>query len=181
MLTWRKRLIRIVLPLVFLVLAGIALGGCGGGSVDEDSIAAYADAEILVSGLTDSDISVKVSDLAALETVSRAASATRSNGEKVKITAVGPLLDTFLAQYGHMQTDFTRVRFTASDGYVITVDGNVLANRQIILALSDGGKALSAEDEPVRVVIPGERAMYWVRHLSGISFETGRRRRAAPG
>lgn len=115
--------------------------------MDEAELADYAEARITVSGLADEDIAISVADLAQLEAVSRPASATRSNGEKVKITAVGPLLDTFLAAYGHQQTDFDHIRFGASDGYAITVEHNLLANRELTLALMDGG-SVGATDTP---------------------------------
>ena len=145
------------------------MGGCSA-TPDAGAIADYADAQIVVSGLTDEDFTVTVADLAALPTVERSASATRSNGERVSVDAVGPLLDTFLAQYGKQQSDFTSIRFSATDQYAISVDANLLANREIILAVSDNGQALSADDQPLRVVIPDERAMYWVRHLCRIDF-----------
>ncbi|HHX14363.1 MAG TPA: molybdopterin-dependent oxidoreductase [Clostridiales bacterium] len=153
-----------------LFIAALVLSGCGA-QVDSDAIAGYEAAEITISGLTEEDFKLSIGELAKLETVSRPATARRSNGEKVSINATGPLLDTFLAQYDMTQNDFASIRFAASDGYAITVDANLLANREIILALSDGGKALSMEDQPLRIVIPGERAMYWVRHLTSISFE----------
>jgi hypothetical protein len=139
---------------------------------DAAVVAAYAEEDILITGLSDADFSVDASVLVDLEQVARSASATRANGEKVSINAQGPLLETFLAQYGKHQADFSRIRFTASDGYSIAVSQDMLKNREIILALADGGKPLSSEDAPVRVVIPGERAMYWVRLLNRIDFES---------
>ncbi len=160
-----------------LILACIIFGivfllGCDA-KTDENTIADYSNEEITVSGLADEDFTVTVADLAALDSVERSASAQRSNGEEVSIDAVGPLLDTFLAQYGKSQSDFTSIRFTAFDKYSITVDSQVLDNREIVLAVADGGDALSKDDQPLRVVIPGERAMYWVRHLCRIDFESG--------
>lgn len=158
--------------IILLSLLCLLLTGCGG-NAQMGGFDSYSAAEITVSGLTEDEFTVSIGQLAELEAVKRPASATRANGEKVSITAVGPLLDSFLAQYGYTQTDFSRIRFAASDGYSIAVDAEVLAGREIVLALSDGGKALSGDDQPLRVVIPGERAMYWVRHLNRIEFESG--------
>ncbi len=161
-----------------LILAGIImlsifmLISCSD-SQDKNAIADYADQKITISGLTDEDFTVTVADLAALDSVERSASAERSNGEKVSIDAVGPLLDTFLAKYSKSQSDFTSIRFTAADKYSIAVGSQVLQNREIVLAVSDGGNALSEDDQPLRVVIPGERAMYWVRHICRIDFVSG--------
>lgn len=157
----------IILTCLLFLAAGCAT------EADRRTIADYAADEIVVRGLTEADFSVSISDLAALPTVERSASASRANGEQVHIDAVGPLLDTFLAAYGKSQRDFSSIRFTATDDYSIAVDQDVLSQREIVLAISDGGQPLSADDQPLRVVIPGERAMYWVRHLCRIDFESG--------
>ncbi len=156
---------------VILLLNLLVFAGCQS-ELDAKNISAYAEEQITISGLLDEDFTITVNDLAALETVSRKTSAKRANGETVSINAVGPLLDTLLAQYGYSQTDFSRIRFTASDKYSIVFSENILQNREIVLAVADGSSALSADDLPVRVVVPGERAMYWVRKLSSISFES---------
>ena len=165
-----RPIVKLLLLLQLLWLAA-AFSACGAAQVDAADFADYAQEQVLISGLGDEDFYISVAELAELPAVSRSASATRSNGEKVSITAVGPLLDTFLASYGAVQTDFDHIRFGAADGYAITVDQNLLANRELILAVMDGKSPLTADDRPLRLVIPGERAMYWVRHLNSISFE----------
>ena len=160
----KKTLVCFFLCLIFFI------AGCSS-TIDAEAIADYASEQIVISGLTEQDFVITVNDLAALQMVERSASTTRSNGQEVHIDANGPLLDTFLSIYGKNQTDFSRIRFTATDDYSIAVTQDVLAEREIVLALGDGGNPLSEDDIPVRVVIPGERAMYWVRHLCRIDFE----------
>ena len=77
-----------------------------------------------------------------------------------------------LEQYGAAQTDFEQIRFRGVDGYAITVDDEILSSRKLMLAIEDGGEALRAEDGPVRRGVRGERAMYWVRQLIQIEFQT---------
>ncbi|MBR5429212.1 MAG: molybdopterin-dependent oxidoreductase [Firmicutes bacterium] len=176
----RKNVI-ISLLLLQLLLLAVVCTACGAASVDASDFAGYAEAQILISGLEDEDFYISVAELGELPAVSRAASATRANGDKVSITAVGPLLDTLLEEHGHRQTDFDHIRFGATDGYAITIEQNLLAKREIILAVMDGSSPLTADDQPLRVVIPGERAMYWVRHVNSISFEQGESAAACHG
>jgi len=129
--------------------------------------------EILITGLSDSDCKITVGDLKKLPAVTKKARATRANGEIVRIKATGPLLEDVLQQKGKSVKDYSTIRFTARDGYSIAVPPDVLKNREIILAYQIDGKPPDAENEPIRVVIPGERAMYWVRMLDRIDLETG--------
>ncbi len=124
-------------------------------------------------GLQEQDFEITLADLKNLPAITKHAEAARSNGEMVKVDATGPLLDTFLQQYGKTQKDFSRIRFSAKDKYSIAVPSDVLANRQIILSYVSDGKPLEDDMQPVRVVIPGERAMYWVRSMIRMDFETG--------
>lgn len=129
--------------------------------------------KITITGLTDKDFEITVGELKKFPTVKKRAEATRANGERVKITATGPLLEEVLQEHGKSIKDYKTIRFTAKDGYSIAVPPDVLNNRQIILAYDIDGKRLVDEDQPVRVVVPGERAMYWVRMLHRIDLETG--------
>jgi hypothetical protein len=142
-----------------------------GAKVNSPSELAYLDEEITINGVSDEPIILTVSDLLDLESVKEKAEATRSNGDIVKITAVGPLLDTFLEKYGKSQTDFSAVRFYATDGYAIALPKEMLESRNVILAYMDGSYAFDEHSLPLRVVIPGERAMYWARNVNRIDFE----------
>lgn len=164
------------LPLFILVLIIVlTVAGCGGKTDTATSSPAVPDdeQEILITGLSDSDCKITVGDLKKLPAVTKKAQATRANGETVKVKATGPLLEDVLQQEGKSVKDYSTIRFTARDGYSIAVLPDVLKNRSIILAYQIDGKPLDAENEPVRVVIPGERAMYWVRMLDRIDLETG--------
>jgi hypothetical protein len=149
-----------------------AFGGCG--PVDPSSLP-YLEDEIEIKGVTDEAFKVTIGDLTKLEAVSIHAESSRSNGDIVKVTAVGPTLETFLAQYGKKQTDFSAVRFTSLDGYSIAVPKEALEKREIVLAYMDGGKAFDKDKSaPLRAVVVGERAMYWARMVCSIEFETGK-------
>ncbi len=169
-----KNICKVLLLFLALLLLLATAAACG--SKAQRSAAEpgpFDEEKIVVHGLQEQDFEITLGDLKKLSTVSRHAEAARSNGEKVSVDATGPLLDTFLQQYGKSQKDFSRIRFTAKDQYSIAVPSDVLANRQIILSYINDGKPLEDDMQPVRVVIPGERAMYWVRNMIRMDFETG--------
>ena len=172
MQTTVKRLSLFLLVLIIM----LTLVGCGGGKTDTaTSKTAIPDdgQEILITGLSDNDYKITVGDLKKLPAVTKRARATRADGETVKVKATGPLLEDVLQQEGKSVKDYSTIRFTARDGYSIAVPPDVLKSREIILAYHIDGKPLDAENEPVRVVIPGERAMYWMRMLDRIDLESG--------
>ena len=163
------KIVGIQILIVLLLLTGCA----GKQQTDSKTVPVETSAyKITVHGLGNKDITLAQKDLMQLPTVTQHAEAIRANGEKIKVEATGPLLDEFLKKYGKKQTDFARVRFTARDGYSIAVPHDILVNRPVILSYINDGKPLIADDEPIRVVVPGERAMYWVRKMVRIDFET---------
>lgn len=160
-----------ILALILLVMS---MSACSNKAAAPAEAPGKWDSEkIVIHGLQDQDFEITLGELKKLPTVTRHGEATRANGERVSVDATGPLLDTFLGKYGKTQKDFSRIRFTAADRYSIAVPSDVLANRQIILSYSNDGKPLADDMQPVRVVIPGERAMYWVRKMTRMDFETG--------
>ncbi len=162
------------LPLLALILFSILFAAaCSKENTNAGVPGPYDGEKILVHGLQEQDFEITLGDLKKLPAITKHAEAERSNGEVVKVDATGPLLDTFLKQYGKTQKDFSRVRFTAKDKYSIAVPADVLAGRQIILSYLNKGQPLEEEMQPVRVVIPGERAMYWVMNMIRMDFETG--------
>ncbi|MDR1953324.1 MAG: molybdopterin-dependent oxidoreductase [Clostridiales Family XIII bacterium] len=161
---------RVLIFMVLALVSLVAMTGCDGANTD-GSEPDYLDSEITINGLAEDTFTVKISELASLECVKEKVESTRSNGDKVKLTAYGPLLDTFLARYDKKQTDFTSIRFYATDGYAIAIPGEMLEKREVILAYMDGGKAFDQESKPLRVVVPGERAMYWAKMVNRIDFE----------
>lgn len=170
-----KKYLKISL-LFFLLLPTLFSWGCGteyGREKLQNEVAAYAGDTILIRGLGEEDFELTVDQLMALETVTQSAAASMANGKQVKVKVTGPLLETLLQEYGKTQQDFTLVRFSAADSYSIAVPADILKNQAIILGLTNQGRALTEDERPVRVVIPGERAMYWVRRLVCIDFETG--------
>jgi hypothetical protein len=86
-----------------------------------------------------------------------------SAGEPVEYDVKGAYLSDLLEQNGYKQSDFAGMRIVASDGYSIEVGADILAARDVILGYEMDGAPLNADNAPLRVFIPEERAMYWVR------------------
>lgn len=167
-----KTIVKKLLLLSVVLLLPIIMAACGKTGSTAGDTGPFDEEKIVVHGLTGRDFEITPGDLRKLKTVTRHCEATRTNGEKVSVTATGPLLDTFLRQYGKNQQDFSCVRFTARDKYSIAVPHDILANRQVILSYINDGKPLRDDCRPVRIVIPGERSMYWVRKMIRMDFET---------
>jgi hypothetical protein len=152
------------------VLAAAMLASC---APPDPSSLSYLDDEITITGLEADDFTITVRELIELDTVEKKAEALRSNGDVVKTTAVGPTIDTFLAKYGKDKTEFSSVRFTATDGYSIAVPKEILDRREVVLSYMNGAEAYPKEVAPLRAIVIGERAMYWARMVNKIAFETG--------
>ncbi len=162
-----------VIPFLMVLLLMLTPIGCGEKTDTTGSVTADDGREILITGLTNDEYKITVGELKKLPVVTEKAQATRSNGEVVKVKATGCLLEDLLQQQGKSTEDYNTIRFTALDGYSIAVPSDILKSRTIILAYQMDGKPLDDENRPVRVVIPGERAMYWVRMLEKVELEAG--------
>jgi hypothetical protein len=162
------------LPLLLFVLPLlITMAACNNAGLSAGAPGPFDGEKIVVHGLKDQDFEITLGELKTLPVVTRHGQARQSNGQTVNVKATGPLLDTFLKQYGKTQQDFSRIRFSAKDNYSIAVPHDILENREVILSYINDGKPLEDDWQPLRIVIPGERSMYWVRSMNRIDFETG--------
>jgi len=160
--------------LLLILLLIFTVAGCEKSSETTSKLPGPNDRqEILITGLQDADCRVSVGEIKKLPSVTKRVEASRANGEKVSMKATGALLESLLEKHGKSMRDYSRIRLTARDGYSIAVTADVFKNNPIILAYEIDGQALDAENQPIQVVVPGERAMYWVRMLTRIDLETG--------
>lgn len=144
------------------LLLVLCLAGC---SAD---ISAYADSQILVTGLLEEDFYITPGELAAMECVE--ATAVGQTAKAGTVQAYGPTLETFLAQHGKTMDAFKSVRFTASDDYVVTIGKVSWDKYDVILSISQGSKALPDYQQPLRIVIPGGDSGNWIRCVTTIEF-----------
>ena len=142
-----------------------AICGCGPRQAD---ISAYENDEIVVSGLLDEDFTITPKELLELDCVSR--SATGATEKAGTVNATGPLLDTFLAQYGHKAADFDRIRFFASDEYRTVLRGDYLTDYEVVMAVSSGSEPLAEGHRPMRLLIPEAESAMWIYAVIRIEF-----------
>jgi len=146
----------------------LALFACGKGAGQAD-YSILEGISIAVSGLPGGEFTVDAArlpyDFAQAE---REALSVNSLGEERQRQAKGVLLETILQLHGASQGDYARAEAVSGDGYAIAIPAEVLHGRDILIAYElDGGVI-----EP-RLVVPGERAMYWVKSLRGIELIAG--------
>ena len=149
-------------------IATLLLASCTSSRKNAD-ISEYIDDEITISGLLDDEFTVTPRDLLKLEQVSQTQKgATEKAGT---VNASGPLLNTFLAEYGCTASDFNKIRFIAKDAYRTLLRGKYLTDYDVIMALSSGEDPLAEDLRPMRLLIPGAESSMWIYGVVRIEFE----------
>jgi len=151
--------------IIWIILSLSALCSCGKSA----DISEYADDPITISGLLDEEFTITPAELLALTCVSR--TATGKTAKAGTVSATGPLLDTFLAQYGFVPTDFEKIRFIAGDGYKTVLKGTYLTDYEVVLVVSSGEEPLAESLRPLRLLIPGAESNMWIYAVVRIEFE----------
>lgn len=154
-------------PLLW-VCALLLLCGCGGGTQVKADLSSYGDTPITISGLTEEEFTVTPNQLKQLKCIKQ--NVTGSSAKAGSVSAVGPTLDTFLAQYGKQKSDFARIRFIASDAYQIGFLPEALEQYEFILAVANGDQPLNENQLPLWLVVPGADSAKWVRMVVRIEF-----------
>lgn len=152
--------------LALLCVVIISLTSCGDKDVD---ISEYADFPIEVSGLTEEDFTVTPKELLELECVSRTATGATEKAGTVSVK--GPLLNTFLAQYGKTAADFYKIRFLCADGYKTVLKDDLLTDYEVVLAVQNGNSPLQESMRPLRLLIPEAESSTWAYSVIRIEFE----------
>ncbi len=128
---------------------------------------------ITLTGMGDDDIKVTVNEIKKTKVVNRDVISVSSSGEETKLRVSGGLLEELLNKHGISQTELAGIRVTSIDGYSMEIPSEILKNKEVILAYEIDGKPLFKESGPIRIVVPEERAMYWVRNVSTIGIADG--------
>jgi hypothetical protein len=153
-----------VFALLFILC--IAVSSCGA-KVTAD-ISAYGDTPIKIIGLAEEEFTVTPNELAKLECVSISASGKTEKAGSVN--SVGPLLDTFVTEYGKKLTDFKTVRFLASDQYQVSFSGDKLTDYTIVMSLASEKDPLPENMRPMRLLIPEADSNNWIYAVIQIEF-----------
>ena len=148
------------------LLLMLSLSACGEKEAD---ISEYANYPIEVSGLTDEDFTVTPQELSELECVSRTATGATEKAGTVSVR--GPLLNTFLAQYGKTAADFYKIRFLCADGYKTVLKDELLTDYEVVLAVQNSNGPLQESLRPMRLLIPEAESSTWAYSVIRIEFE----------
>ncbi|MDI6705728.1 MAG: molybdopterin-dependent oxidoreductase [Bacillota bacterium] len=167
-----KRLFAFSIAAVLLILM-MAAAACSKPAENAAPEEGKEGEKLVITGLESTDIEVTVEELKSMESVTTDAVAIDSAGNTNTYTVTGPLLEDLLKKHGKSQRDLSGIRLVAGDGYSIEVPPEVLEARDVILAHTIDGQPLDEQSKPVRAVVPGERAMYWVRNLAKIEVLEG--------
>jgi len=156
--------------LVLMFISALMLAAlCGCGTDTKEAAPAGEEETLSITGLDVGDITFTLSDIKALEPYEGRAEGADSEGDPVIYEIKGGYLADALEQNGYSQADLAGIRIIATDGYSIEVSQDILKQRDVILAYEMDGEPLDSKNAPLRVFIPGERAMYWVRMVAEIN------------
>jgi len=143
-----------IAALLLAACMGLALFACGSDEPVNDIIITIGDFTVTSTQLR-SDFEQTEMDALSINSL----------GEERQRLAKGVLLETILQQQGTSQMSFASALVTSGDGYSINIPGEVLRGRDILIAYELGGEII----EP-RLVVPEERAMYWVKNVRSIEL-----------
>ncbi|WZL72379.1 molybdopterin-dependent oxidoreductase [Clostridiaceae bacterium 35-E11] len=125
---------------------------------------------ISIVGLESGKEIIPIEKMKETKVVTKEMESITSSGEIKKNRVKGISLEDILQSYGTSQKNYSGIRFIAGDGYSIVVPKEVLEIRDIVLAYEIDDQPLDQQSLPLRVTIPNERAMYWVRNLTKIEL-----------
>lgn len=147
----------------FLVLA-VLISGCSP-KIKVDT-SGYGDDPILVKGVLDEDFNITPNELAKLDLIT----ATAQNKKDGTVKAIGPTMDTFLAQYGKKPADFSRVVLRARDGFIRELE--LPFNYVLVMSIADGSGKVPLNDDqyPLRFVVPDDNRGKGIRMVIEMEF-----------
>lgn len=125
----------------------------------------------VIKGVQGEDFEITVEEIKGLPAKDVETQLQDSGGNITNITARGPTLKDVLKNEGINLEEFSAVQVKARDGYAVQIPEEIIKSRDIILAYEFNGKPLPESDTPVRIVIPDEFAMYWVKAVSSLELK----------
>lgn len=123
-----------------------------------------------INGGKKGKIQISMDELKKLPTVKSKCILKKSTGTEIEMTAEGPTLDAVLKHFGDELSTYKGMGITGRDGYYALVSKDILDQRKIILAYKIDGKPISEEEKPIRIVIPEEMGVYWVKLVGSIDL-----------
>lgn len=118
----------------------------------------------------DNSTRVNVEELKEYSQVTTKTILQKTTGTKINIEASGPRLSDVLKKKGININDYEAIGITGRDNYYTMISKDILQNRQIILGIVFDGKEILREEKPIRVVVPDEMGVYWVKMVNRIEL-----------
>ena len=168
LMTHRGTGLRWRLPALFMAFFLILISLCMFSGCGKADISAYESQEITVTGLKEEAFTVTPAELMEMKCISRQDTGATAKAGTVK--AYGPLLSTFLEEYGYKTEDVDRVRFYCKDGYKSVLKDEYLTDYEIILSAASGSEALSEKEQPLRILVPEAESSKWAYGITEIEF-----------
>ena len=176
----KMKLMGLLLTLMMIVLVGCSTSDEIGSSseveeITEDNSEAISSETLAFDGSLeilsgDKVFEIEYNDIYTMTSVQASVKHISSSGEESNNTVEGVTLETILSGQGLSKNDFTGIRFTAGDGYAVTVPSDVFLEKDVILAYKFDGQLLDDKKMPLRVAIDDERSMYYVSNLATIEL-----------
>ncbi len=137
-----------------------------------DKLIAQDENSFIIRWGTDEFIRVTMDELRKYPTVKEPAVLINSLGTKEDMVVEGPLLSEVLKKHGIQLSDYKGIGVTGLDGYYALMSKELLDKRKVIMAYRFNDQDITKVDKPVRVVVPEELGVYWVRMVSNIDLYT---------
>lgn len=154
---------------LFLCLICFALAGCARQQASVARDPEYESLRIVVEGDMDQPKEITVGEMRSLSQKDLEASLTRTTGLLEEFKATGPTVKDVLEHLGINYQDYKGIGFAGKDTYYCLVTPEIIAERELILALTiDGANELPEELRPARLCVQGEFGPYWVKMVDKI-------------
>lgn len=124
----------------------------------------------LISWPENNSIRVNVEDLDDYLQVTVDTILQRTTGTKIDMEASGSLLKDILEKKGININDYEAIGITGRDNYYAMISKDIIQNRDIILGTKFNGEDIAREEKPVRIVVPDEMGVYWVKMVNKIEL-----------
>ncbi|MCR5665352.1 MAG: hypothetical protein K6G01_00850 [Eubacterium sp.] len=161
----KKRIVTVVI--VAAVIVVIACRFLFGPPILLADISGYEDVEITVEGLTEEAFMITPKELSKMKLDKTTVDIHSEEADTE--SAIGPTLDTFLAEYGRSVDEFRSMKvYTAKDvsnAYVKTLEEETL-----ILSIANGNEALEEKVAPLQIAIMDGTADDWTDSVVKVVF-----------
>lgn len=163
-----KHPLLIVYANVVLILFLAAFCGCGTEEII-DAVSVEKIGEITFVNTDGTETLLDIDSILELDDITVRAVLTRSTGESFENDYTGIPLAEVLALAGI--EEFSSIKFEAADGYLIELDRQKVERENVILAHSKEGEPLDEKEGPLRLIVPDEFGMSWIKLINRVVAE----------